>query len=200
MNTYLNSLNVCVSELMFPALAAASNLNIQFVPSNQSYDYDVIIEGHPTQVKTLLSFNLFPTSQLEIQKQQIFFRDRAKDLHNRKQITWDAVKNEIISYVKDTGIDRIDEALRQGAEIIILDGTRTIPGLFLDFFYTDDYEYIKVQNSFAEIVTAPPPGFINVMFAATTYDTKFRISSLVVKVPVMNNKRVNEEEIDRIYT
>jgi hypothetical protein len=32
---------------------------------------------------------------------------------------------------------------------------------------------------------ATPNGFINFLYVSTSYDVKFRISSLVIKVPVM---------------
>jgi hypothetical protein len=199
MNSYLNSLNVCISELMFPALAAESGLDIHFTPSNNPYDYDVIVEGHSTQIKNLFSYNVFPTSQQDIRKQEIYSQEsnRIKELYDKKQITWDLVKEEIIKYIKSNGINKINDALRQGTSIVILDGTRTIPGLYLDYYYTDDSKYVKVRDSFTELMKTPLTGFMNIMFVSTTYDIKFRISSLIVKVPVEANQ-VNEAEKDEI--
>jgi hypothetical protein len=171
---------------MFPALANESNLEIAFSPGNNPYGYDVIIGGRPTQVKTLFSYYLFPTSELEARKQRVYLQEisRIRGLYNRNQITWDLVKQEIIRYVRLNGMAKINDALRQNASIVILDGTRTIPGLLLDYYYTDDAQYTKISNSFTELMKIPPSGFMNVMFASTAYDTKFRISSLVLKVPI----------------
>ena len=59
LNEYLNFINVCISELMFTALARESNFVIDFVPTNSNYDYDIIIGGHPCQIKTLFSYDIF---------------------------------------------------------------------------------------------------------------------------------------------
>jgi hypothetical protein len=100
------------------------------------------------------------------------------DLYNNNQLTFELVKQKIIHYMQSNGVAKVNEALRQKAEIIILDATRTIPGLYLDYYYTNDSKYTKICDSLAELVKPPPHGFINVLYVSTSYDVKFRVSSL----------------------
>lgn len=70
-------------------------------------------------------------------------------------------------------------------------GTRTIAGLLLNYYYTDDSTFAKINNCFIESLKISPNDF-----ASTSYDNEFRISSLVVKVPVINMNRVYQ--VDKI--
>jgi hypothetical protein len=199
LNEYLNFVNVCISELMFSVLANDSNFKVDFIPANNNYDYDIIIDGHHVQIKTLFSYDKFPFNESELRKQEEYVEDSKKveELYNKKQITWDYVKQEIIIYVKSNCIDKINKSLRQKAEIVILDGTRTIPGLLLNYYYTDDSVFVKIHDSFIESLKHNSNDFVPVIFASTSYDKKFRISSLVVRVPMTNRNEVNEMEKDK---
>jgi hypothetical protein len=199
LNEYLNFISVCISELMFSALANKYNYQIDFSPGNNNYDYDVIINGRPSQVKTLFAYNIFRTRS-EVRKQEKYIQEKSKviELYNNNQLTFDLVKQKIVQYIKTDGIHKINEALRQKAEIVILDGSRTIPGLYLDYYYTDDSKYVKIYDSLRELMKPLSNGFINVLYVSTSYDVKFRISSLVIKVPVLEVLQVNERERDKI--
>ncbi len=59
-----------------------------------------------------------------------------------------------------------------------------IIGRTIILYHTNDSEYVKIYNSFIELMKPPPNGFINVLYVSTNYDVKFGISSLVIKVPV----------------
>jgi hypothetical protein len=194
LNEYLNFINVCVSELIFPSLASESGSKIDFVPTNKDhdYDYDIMINGHPTQIKTLFSYEVFGIDEVEQHKQEKYHQGvaRVRELYDTNQITMDLVKKEIIEFTKRSCINKINDALRQKAEIIIIDSTRTIPGLLQNYYYTNDTEYIKFHNSLTEVMNNPINKFVYVIFASTAYDNKFRVSSLVVKVPVTKINQV----------
>jgi hypothetical protein len=194
LNEYLNFINVCVSELIFPSLASESGSKIDFVPINKDhdYDYDIMINGHPTQIKTLFSYEVFGIDEVEQHKQEKYHQGvaRVRELYDTNQITMDLVKKEIIEFTKRSCINKINDALRQKAEIIIIDSTRTIPGLLQNYYYTNDTEYIKFHNSLTEVMNNPINKFVYVIFASTAYDNKFRVSSLVVKVPVTKINQV----------
>jgi hypothetical protein len=137
---------------------------------------------------------------LEIRKQEEYIREwnRLKGLYDNGHLTFDLVKQEIIRYLQTEGLDKINKALMQKAELIILDGTRTIPGLFLNYYYTNDSEYIKIHDSLDKFMNPQSNDYTNVLFVSTCYDVKFRISSLVFRVPVGNDLQVNEAELDNI--
>jgi hypothetical protein len=204
LNEYLNSINVCISELMFAAIARQSNFVIDFGPTNNNYDYDIIIDGHPCQIKTLFSYDMFPISESDISKQKAYYQrfKELQELYDANQIEWSFVKGEVIKYIKSDCFDKINDALRQKAQIIILDGTRTIPGRLLNYYYTDDSIFVKINDSFIESLKNSPNDFVSIIFASTSYDNKFRISSVVVKVPVRNVNQVyqvNEIRLDETY-
>lgn len=119
-------------------------------------------------------------------------------MYEKKLISWEYVEQEIIKYIRKSCIGKINDALRQKAEIVILDGTRTIPGLALNYFYTDDSEFVKVQDSFIKAINNEASKFVNVIFASTVYDINFRISTLAIKIPVEKVNQVNEFEKDKI--
>jgi len=75
-------------------------------------------------------------------------------------------------------------------------GTRIIAGLLLNYYYTDDSTFAKINNSFIESLKISPNDFASIIFASTSYDNEFRISSLVVKVPVININQVYQ--VDKI--
>jgi hypothetical protein len=52
------------------------------------------------------------------------------------------------------------------------------------YYYTDDFNFIKVRESFIQSLSFNSNDFVPVIFASTSYDRKFRISSLVVKIHV----------------
>ena len=79
-----------------------------------------------------------------------------------------------------------------------MDGSRAIPGLYLDYYYTNDSEYVKIGDSLSELMKPTPDGFISIMYVSTSYDVKFRVSSLVIKVPVREVLQVNEREKNKI--
>ena len=206
LNEYLNFINVCISELIFPVLASESGFKIDFVPTNkdQGYDYDIIINGRPSQIKTLFSFEVFAIGEVEERKREAYIKglNDIRRLYDMSQITMDLVEQEIISYVKHNCIGKINDALRQEAEVIIIDSTRTIPGLLQNYYYTDDTEYIKFHNQLIEVMNNSLSKFVYVLFASTTYDNKFRISSQVLKIPIIkiNQKyQVDEMNKDKIY-
>jgi hypothetical protein len=132
LNEYLNFVNVCISELIFPSLASELGFKIDFVPRNKErdYDYDIVINGHFVQIKTLFSYEAFAIDETERRK-QIEYRqgvDSVRELYYSNQITTELVQRDIISFIKSNCIDKITKALTQKAEIIIIDGTRTVPG------------------------------------------------------------------------
>jgi hypothetical protein len=194
LNEYLNFLNVSISELMFAALANEVNLRVDFVPTNNSYDYDIIINGHPCQIKTLFCYDLFPVDKLQITRQEEYVRQykTLRESYNKRQIRWSVVNQEIIKYIKSDCIDKINYALRQKAQIIILDGTRTIAGLLLNYYYTDDTLFVKIYDSFIKSLKSQSDDFVPIIFASTSYDNKFRISSLVANVPVSKVYQVDK--------
>ncbi|MGH9952804.1 MAG: hypothetical protein ACRD5J_14360 [Nitrososphaeraceae archaeon] len=200
LNAYLDYMNVCISELMFPALANELNMNVEFTPANNNYDFDIIINGHPTQIKTLFAYEQFPYNEEEKCKQTAYFQQSAqlREMYEKKQITWGYVEQQIIRYIRKSCIGKIKDALRQKAEIVILDGTRTIPGLALNYFYTDDSEFVKVRDSLIKAINNGASDFVNVIFASTVYDINFRISTLAIKIPVEKVNQVNEFEKDKI--
>lgn len=57
-------------------------------------------------------------------------------------------------------------------------------------YYTDDSTFAKINNSFIESLKISPNDFASIILASTSYDNEFRISSLVVKVPVININQV----------
>lgn len=201
LNEYLNFINVCISELMFAALANESDLTIDFTPAANDYDYDLIIDGRPIQIKTLFCYDAFAISKSQEVKQQKYVKKfkELSDLYNNSQITWPFVKQEIIKYIKSDCIHVVNNGLRQQAEIIILDGTRTIPGLLLNYYYTDDSKFVKMHNSFVESLNNRTDNIIPVIFASTSYDNRFRISSVVVNVPVKKVNQVTNNEKNKIY-
>ena len=81
-----------------------------------------------------------------------------------------------------------------------MDGTRTIPGLLLDYYYTDDSIFVKMHNSLVESLKNNLNGFVSVIFVSISYDKKFRISSLELKVPITNADQVNEMEKNKTHT
>jgi hypothetical protein len=64
--------------------------------------------------------------------------------------------------------------------------------------YTDDSTYAKINNSFIESLKISPNDFASFIFASTSYDNEFRISSLVVKVPVININQVYQVDEIRL--
>lgn len=201
LNEYLNFLNVSISELMFAALANELNLKVDFVPTNNSYDYDVIIDDQPCQTKTLFCYDLFPVDKSQITRQEEYLQ-RSKtlsELYDKHQISWSLVEQEIIKYIKNDCIDKINDALIQKAQIVILDGTRTLAGLLLNYYYTDDTLFVKIHDSFVKSLESQSNDFIPIIFASTSYDNKFRISSLVVNVPVSKVYQVNNALQNKIY-
>ena len=200
LNTYLNYMNVCISELMFPALANELNMKVEFTPANNNYDFDIIINGHATQIKTLFAYEQFPVNEEEKRKQAAYVQQstQLREMYEKKLITWGYVEQQIIKYVRKSCIGKINDALRQKAEIVILDGTRTIPGLALNYFYTDDSEFVKVQDSFIKAINNRASEFVNIIFASTVYDINFRISTLAIKIPVEKVNQVTEFEKDKI--
>ena len=69
-------------------------------------------------------------------------------------------------------------------------GTRTIAGLLLNYYYTDDSTFAKINNSFIESLKISPNDFASIIFAST--------SSLVVKVPVININQVYQVDEIRL--
>ncbi|MPZ08407.1 MAG: hypothetical protein GEU26_18665 [Nitrososphaeraceae archaeon] len=200
LNTYLDYINVCISELMFPALANELNFDVDFTPANNPYDFDMIIDGHSTQIKTLFSYQQFPIDEIEKRKQEIYLKRSVelRDMYEKKMITWEYVAEEVLEYIKTKCFTKINDTLRQKAEIIILDGTRTIPGLLLNYHYTDDSEFVKIHDSFEKAMNNIAAGFTNIIFASTAYDTNFRISTLVIRVPVEKVNQINDSAKDKI--
>jgi hypothetical protein len=100
---------------MFPALANESNFKTDFVPANNYYDYDMIIDGHATQVKTLFSYDIFATNKVGRRKQEAYRLqfDKLRDMYDKHQITRKYVEQEIIKYIKHNCIDKINDALRK---------------------------------------------------------------------------------------
>jgi len=93
--------------------------------------------------------------------------------------------------------DFIDlKKLHYRARVLLAEEKRTATGdknycrTVTKYYYTDDSTFAEINNSFIESLKISPNDFASIIFASTSYDNEFRISSLVVKVPVININQV----------
>jgi hypothetical protein len=62
---YYNFFEVCLSEILYPALSKNIEHEIEFKPRNNDYDYDILISTIPVQVKNSFSFEVFSLNDEE---------------------------------------------------------------------------------------------------------------------------------------
>jgi hypothetical protein len=72
----------------------------------------------------------------------------------------------VIDYVRNNCISRINKSLEQKAKIVILDGTRTAEGFFLNQSFADDEIYIKFDDSLKKSFEKNSDQFVNVILAS----------------------------------
>lgn len=200
LNEYFDFVSVIISELMYPSLAKDYGHRVSFVPRNQDFDFDVKIDNMPIQIKTLFSFRYFPQSSQDIDKYQTYQKEIQEIVHlyHSHLLNKSYVEQNVVDYVKNSCISQIDDALKQKAEVVILDGTKTTKGFLLNQSFTDDNTYAKFDDSLKKSMKKNSNKFVNVIFASTAYDYNYRISALAMSLPVKDGK-IDEASTDNIH-
>jgi hypothetical protein len=198
---YYNFFEVCLSEILYPALSKNIEHEIEFKPRNNDYDYDILISTIPVQVKNSFSFEIFSLNDEERLKINNYNAKIAKIDHyffNDKDKLLEMDIKEILQSFLKSNISEINKALKQKAKIIIFDITRTWQGYLLNRRLCEDPEYIKWQNQLKEALNQISEYFVSVIIVARATDVNYRISSVFVKLPILrllDEEKLNNAEI-----
>jgi hypothetical protein len=198
---YYNFFEVCLSEILYPALSKNIEHEIEFKPRNNDYDYDILISTIPVQVKNSFSFEIFSLNDEERLKINNYNAKIAKIDHyffNDKDKLLEMDIKEILQRFLKSNISEINKALKQKAKIIIFDITRTWQGYLLNRRLCEDPEYIKWQNQLKEALNQISEYFVSVIIVARATDVNYRISSVFVKLPILrllDEEKLNNAEI-----
>jgi hypothetical protein len=198
---YYNFFEVCLSEILYPALSKNIEHEIEFKPRNNDYDYDILISTIPVQVKNFFSFEIFSLNDEEKLKINNYNAKIAKIDHyffNDKDKLLEMDIKEILQRFLKSNISEINKALKQKAKIIIFDITRTWQGYLLNRRLCEDPEYIKWQNQLKEALNQISEYFVSVIIVARATDVNYRISSVFVKLPILrllDEEKLNNAEI-----
>lgn len=189
LNEYYDFVRVTISELMYPSLAEEYDHEIDFEPRYQDFDFDMIVDDLPFQIKTLIPVKYFPVSTSDIAKAQKYNEevDQIGYLYRNNKLNKSYVERRVLDYVKKSCISQINKSLEQKAKIVILDGIGTAEGFLLNQLFADYEIYIKFQYSLTKSV-ANDSHFVNVIFTSAAYDHNYRISTLPMRIPVKDNK------------
>jgi hypothetical protein len=198
---YYNFFEVCLSEILYPALSKNIEHEIEFKPRNNDYDYDILISTIPVQVKNSFSFEIFSLNDEEKLKINNYNAKIAKIDHyffNDKDKLLEMDIKEILQSFLKSNISEINKALKQKAKIIIFDITRTWQGYLLNRRLCEDPEYIKWQNQLKEALNQISEYFVSVIIVARATEVNYRISSVFVKLPILrllDEEKLNNAEI-----
>jgi hypothetical protein len=198
---YYNFFEVCLSEILYPALSKNIEHEIEFKPRNNDYDYDILISTIPVQVKNSFSFEIFSLNDEERLKINNYNAKIAKIDHyffNDKDKLLEMDIKEILQSFLKSNISEINKALKQKAKIIIFDITRTWQGYLLNRRLCEDPEYIKWQNQLKEALNQISEYFVSVIIVARATEVNYRISSVFVKLPILrllDEEKLNNAEI-----
>jgi hypothetical protein len=198
---YYNFFEVCLSEILYPALSKNIEHEIEFKPRNNDYDYDILISTIPVQVKNFFSFEIFSLNDEEKLKINNYNAKIAKIDHyffNDKDKLLEMDIKEILQSFLKSNISEINKALKQKAKIIIFDITRTWQGYLLNRRLCEDPEYIKWQNQLKEALNQISEYFVSVIIVARATEVNYRISSVFVKLPILrllDEEKLNNAEI-----
>jgi hypothetical protein len=198
---YYNFFEVCLPEILYPALSKNIEHEIEFKPRNNDYDYDILISTIPVQVKNSFSFEIFSLNDEEKLKINNYNAKIAKIDHyffNDKDKLLEMDIKEILQSFLKSNISEINKALKQKAKIIIFDITRTWQGYLLNRRLCEDPEYIKWQNQLKEALNQISEYFVSVIIVARATEVNYRISSVFVKLPILrllDEEKLNNAEI-----
>lgn len=113
-NAWFKAVWNVTSELLFAALCAENGFIVTFAPSSSDHDYDFLMNEYPVQMKTQnVSFSLVSAFDMMRQRKQSV---------DRGEITYEYVIQMVLEAIR-YNVNEVDDALKQGAKIIIMNGT-----------------------------------------------------------------------------
>jgi hypothetical protein len=177
-NTWFKDVWNVTSELLFAGICAENGFKVTFTPSQQQYDYDFIVDGYPVQMKSL-------NTPYDIQSLADVKRTR-KEFVDKGKITYDLVTKMILDAIQNK-LGEVDDALKQGAKIVFLNGTSDVSGQFFGQFCFEVDNHFSITESMITSIQLVKGNdlFIPLIYCATGIRLKYYINTLPFKVPII---------------
>jgi hypothetical protein len=159
------------SELMFAGISSKYGSKVTFDPHADEHDYDFIINGVPSQVKTIIP----DESCSRVIEQKI--NNRLKEWNNGRRIEQAGIEDEILSFLRENdGV--VTKAIEQKVRIINVNGTQTYAGFLLNQWAVDNNFDITIDKALQDSmnILRENSSCVPLLFGASSIDYYYRFS------------------------
>lgn len=192
-----------ISELQLAGICQDSGLSVSFIKPNYKIDYDIIIDGIPSQVKSITT---------EDDNARDFFK-RINDRIDRYINGQEIEEYEVEETIRDDILYRyrsIIKAIDQGVKIVLINGTHSYSGFLANKYASDRCMITPLKTVIETSISllrkedqsnqsGSTTKNIHVIFGAGAIDIKYRYSAWGFQIPYdTNTKTLKLEEMKKI--